>query len=55
MQPYSRTTARELGMKVKEAEAVANGAPIPEAVAMRIRMSLRRTGAGKRYGMPARR
>jgi hypothetical protein len=27
-------------MKVKEAEAIANGAPIPEAVAMRVRMKL---------------
>ena len=40
MPAYSRTTARELGMKVKEAEAIANGAPIPEAVAMRLRGKL---------------
>jgi hypothetical protein len=40
MPAYSRTTARELGMKVKEAEAIANGAPLPEPVAMRVRMKL---------------
>jgi hypothetical protein len=40
MPPYSRTTARELGLNIKEAEAVANGAPIPEQVAMRVRMKL---------------
>jgi hypothetical protein len=40
MPPYSRTTARELGVKVKDAEAYANGAPIPEPVAMRVRMKL---------------
>jgi hypothetical protein len=40
MPPYSRTTARELGMKIKEAEAIANGEPIPEPVAMRVRVKL---------------
>jgi DNA invertase Pin-like site-specific DNA recombinase len=40
MPPYSRTTARELGVKIKEAESYANGAPIPEAVAVRVGMKL---------------
>ena len=40
LKPYGRTTARELGAKTKDLEGYANGAEIPEPVAMRVRAKL---------------